>query len=267
MLPFFISIPHSGEKVPAEASWLSGLEEPILMCDVDRFVDDLYRPGIEKLQIPSVVAEWHRYVVDLNRLPDDVDASSVTGHPNAAGKFTTGLLWVKTTTGIQLMPNPISATLHQSLVQKYFEPFHAQVRSQYESFKKLGHKTVYHLDAHSMPSRGTAAHRDPGADRPQIVVSDCDGTSCPTEFKDLVISAYERAGFQVAYNWPYKGGRVTQTYGKPEAGQWAIQVELNRSLYMDEKTKKKNASYDKTRTQIGRALEYLVQELKEQSTQ
>ena len=170
MLPFFISIPHSGEKVPAEASWLSGLEEPILMCDVDRFVDDLYRPGIEKLQIPSVVAEWHRYVVDLNRLPDDVDASSVTGHPNAAGKFTTGLLWVKTTTGIQLMPNPISATLHQSLVQKYFEPFHTQVRAQYESFKKLGHKTVYHLDAHSMPSRGTAAHRDPGADRPQIVV-------------------------------------------------------------------------------------------------
>ncbi|MEK6555818.1 MAG: N-formylglutamate amidohydrolase, partial [Bdellovibrionota bacterium] len=111
MIPFFISIPHSGEKVPAEVSWLQGLAEPILMCDVDRFVDDLYAPAIRSNQLPFVKTEWHRYVVDLNRLPDDVDAESVEGHINAAGLCTTGLHWVKTTTGVRLMPAPNSQEL------------------------------------------------------------------------------------------------------------------------------------------------------------
>lgn len=136
------------------------------------------------------------------------------------------------------MPEPISQELHRSLVDKYFEPFHAEVRAAYQSFKDQGAKDVYHLDAHSMPSMGTSAHKDPGQKRAEIVVSDGHGQSAKTEYKDLVIEAYTKAGFQVGYNWPYVGGRVTQTYGHPEQGQHAIQVELNRSLYMDEDTKR-----------------------------
>jgi N-formylglutamate deformylase len=237
MKAFFVSIPHSGEKVPAETDWLPGLPEPILMCDVDRYVDRLYMPAVRKMGIPAVVTEWHRYVVDLNRLPDDIDVDSVIGAPNPSGKFTQGLHWVKTTKGQALLPQPMSMELHLQLVKKYFEPFHQHVRGVYDDFRKIGLKKIYHIDAHSMPSMGTSAHKDPGQKRAEIVVSDWEGKSCEKEFKDLVIAAYTDAGFQVAYNWPYIGGRVTQTYGQPKQGQNCIQVELNRALYMDEETK------------------------------
>ncbi|HMN69765.1 MAG TPA: N-formylglutamate amidohydrolase [Bdellovibrionales bacterium] len=238
MKPFFLSIPHSGERIPAEATWLEGLPEPVVMCDVDRYVDRLYAPVVKELKLTCVQTQWHRYVVDLNRLPDDVDADSVEGDANPSGKFTTGLHWVKTTRGAPLMAKPISRKLHDTLVARYFEPFHSDVRDTYSFFKDKGAKEVYHLDAHSMPSMGTKAHRDPGEKRASIVVSDWEGKSCKPEFRDLVVKAFgDQAGLDVKLNWPYLGGRVTQTYGKPDQGQHAIQVEISRSLYMDEESK------------------------------
>lgn len=237
MKAFFISIPHSGERVPSEAAWLKALPEPVLMCDVDRFIDRLYQPITDELKITCVKTQWHRYVVDLNRLADDVDADSVEGHANPSGKFTTGLHWVKTTRGTRLMEKPISVQLHDQLVAKYFEPFHSDVRDTYEFFREHKAKKVYQLDAHSMPSKGTSAHKDPGETRADFVISDQEGKSCETWYKDLVIEAYKNTGHSVAYNWPYVGGRVTQTYGKPDRGQHCIQVETNRALYMDEETK------------------------------
>lgn len=237
MKAFFISIPHSGERIPAETPWLHGLPEPIVMCDVDRFVDRLYQPVVKDMQLACVKTEWHRYVVDLNRLPGDIDVDSVIGSTNPSGKFTRGLHWVKTTRGTRLMPEPITMDLHNQLVAKYFEPFHVDVRGVYKSFFARGAKKVYHLDAHSMPSKGTSAHRDPGETRADIVVSDWEDKSCEKSYLQLVCDAYRKTGLKVAVNWPYVGGRVTETYGKPEKGQHAIQVEISRALYMDEETK------------------------------
>jgi N-formylglutamate amidohydrolase len=262
MKAFFISIPHSGEKVPSEAGWLQGLPEPILMCDVDRFVDRLYEPVCAELKITCVKTQWHRYVVDLNRLPDDVDADSVEGHANASGKFTTGLHWVKTTRGTKIMQKPISKKLHDLLVEKYFEPFHSDVRDTYNFFREHGAKKIYHLDAHSMPSMGTSAHKDPGEKRADFVISDQEGKSCEAWFKDLVIEAYKKTGLSVAYNWPYVGGRVTQTYGKPEIGQHTIQVETNRALYMDEESKQfLPARANDLKAKIESAIKYIQQNI------
>lgn len=237
-----MSIPHSGEEVPPEAHWLQGLPEPVLMCDVDRYVDQLYLPIAKALGVQTVVTRWHRYVVDLNRLPEDVDHDSVVDSQNPSGQHTQGLHWVKTTRGTRLMHEPISRALHNLLVQRYFDGFHREVEQQYQSFKKRNFTKIYHIDAHSMPSLGTSAHRDPGQQRADIVVSDFNGKSCDKNFADLVRSAYQQAGFTVAYNWPYIGGRVTQTYGQPQLGQQAIQVELNRKLYMDEESKQLRVS-------------------------
>lgn len=238
MKAFFITIPHSGERFPAETPWLQGLPEPILMADVDRYVDRLYQPVIQDLNLQYVKTEWHRYVVDLNRFPSDVDADSVIGSQNPSGKFTRGLHWVKTMKGEVLMPKPISEELHAQLVKRYFDPFHVDVKAVYKSIFAQGAKKVYHLDAHSMPSIGTAGHRDPGERRADVVVSDWDDRSCEKSYMDLVCDAYAATGLSVKVNWPYVGGRVTEAYGKPEIGQHAIQVELNRALYMDEDSKK-----------------------------
>jgi len=253
--PLLVTIPHSGEQVPHETPWLAKLPEVLLMFDVDRYVDKLYEPVIKKLGVPSVKTDWHRYAIDLNRLPEDVDADSVQGHKNPSGKFPRGLHWTITTTGERLQPSPMTQELHDLLVKKYFEPFHKDVRDALTKLKKTS-PVVYHLDAHSMPSLGTKEHRDPGEYRAEIVISDCDGTSCSAEFRDIVVGAYERAGFKTRVNWPYKGGRVTETYGRPKEGVHSIQVELNRSLYMDEATKQiKPELFEVTKDKISKALE------------
>ncbi len=234
--PLLITIPHSGEKVPSETPWLASLPEVLLMCDVDRYVDRIYEPALKNLGLPFVKTDWHRYAIDLNRLPDDVDRDSVEGHTNPSGKFARGLHWTITTTGERLQPKPMSQSLHDELVSKYFEPFHVEVRSALAKLREQSQIT-YHIDAHSMPGVGTNEHRDPGEHRADIVISDCSGTSCSPTFRDLVVAAYEGAGFKTRVNWPYLGGRVTETYGRPSEGQHSIQVELNRSLYMNEATK------------------------------
>lgn len=262
-IPFFITVPHAGETVPEEVFWLKGLVEPVLMSDVDRYVDQFYGPAAENFGLPIIVADIHRYVVDLNRIPEDIDQESVIESVNPPGLFTTGFHWSQTMNGARLMKEPISLKLHQQLTKKYFLPFHEKIKKQYAAFKKAGFKNVYHLDGHSMPSRGTAKHRDPGGERPQIVVSDRDGASSEPQYKDLVIESFQSAGFGVSYNWPYKGGRITETYGQPREGQHAIQVEMNRNLYMDELTKKKKPeAFAEVQKRVMRAVGRIVEGLK-----
>ncbi len=260
-IPLFISIPHSGEKIPPQTPWLNRLPEEVLMSDVDRFVDVLYKPSLDSLQIPYQKTEWHRYAVDLNRIPEDVDADSVEGAVKKSGSHTDGYHWVKTKNEVQLLPQPMSQKSHQELTQLIYEPFHVGIRNHYETFRKENVKSIFHIDAHSMPSLGTKMHRDPGEFRADIVVSDCLGKSCDLRFRDLVIAAYATAGFKVGYNWPYMGGRVTEQYGQPAKGQNAIQVELNRSLYMDEKTKQLLPKHQEVQTKILKALTYIKSEL------
>ncbi len=237
-VPFFISIPHAGEMIPDQTPWLKNLHEEVLMSDVDRYVDRLYQPALNQLRIPFQQTQWHRYAVDLNRFPSDVDVDSVLGSKNKSGSHSDGYHWVMTKNEFKLMAQPMTLEVHKNLTQLIFEPFHEGIRNLYSFFKNKSFKEVYHLDAHSMPSVGTRMHKDPGEMRADVVVSDCSGQSCTPEFRDLVIAAYVTAGFKVGYNWPYLGGRVTEFYGKPDQGQQTIQVELNRKLYMDEKTKK-----------------------------
>jgi N-formylglutamate deformylase len=126
-----VTIPHSGENIPPQATWLKTLPEEILMCDVDRFVDVLYEPALQKLQIPSAKTEWHRYAGDLNRGPEDVDAGTVFGNLTAAGTHRRGFLWGITTLNQSLLPAPVSSAVHQELVQLIYEPFHRSVRKLY----------------------------------------------------------------------------------------------------------------------------------------
>lgn len=260
--PLMITIPHSGEKIPSEASWLQGLDERLVMYDVDRYVDQLYLPAIKKFKIPNVISEWHRYSGDLNRFATDVDQSTVIGSKELPGKYSRGFLWAITTKGERLMPKPVTEDVHQVLVQKYFMPFHEQIKRQVEEFRRQGHQRVFHIDAHSMPSVGTSEHRDPGEHRADLVISDQKGKSSSKEFLDLVVASYEAQGFKIALNWPYFGGRITEQYGNPSQGHETIQVEMNRKLYMDETTKKpKHELWPDVQSKIERALQGILQRL------
>lgn len=259
--PFFVTIPHSGEKIPDLTPWLLKLSEPTLMRDVDRYVDILYQDNLQELGIPLVKTEWHRYAVDLNRLPGDIDRSSVKDAPNEKG-FERGFHWSVTTFKEKLISEPMSFDTHVKLKDLIYEPFHKQVKEKYTGLRaQLQKQTIYHLDLHSMPSLGTSMHLDPGEHRADVVISDSNQKSCSRLFRDLVISAYVTAGFKVGYNWPYKGGRLTEEYGKPQEGQQVLQVEMNRALYMNEDTKKLNSDYQKVSQKLKKALSYIQENL------
>ena len=262
-LPLFISCPHSGEKTPLEANWLNDIDPIVKLRDIDRFVYTFYRPLARKFGIPFIYTPWTRYAVDLNRLPIDIDKNSVIGSSLTSGPFPkNGLHWVETSRKEVLMKTPISKELHEILVQTYYEPFHKSIQAHFEHFKLQGHKRVFHIDVHSMPSKGTAMHRDDGETRAEIVISDQDGKSCDPKFRDLVVESYKMAGFEVKLNWPYKGGRITETYGNPFKGRHTIQIEMNRAIYMNEETKDLNKeNFPVLSKQIETALSNITKEL------
>ena len=266
-LPLFISCPHSGEQTPLEANWLNDIEDPIVkLRDIDRFVDTFYRPLSRKFGFPFIYTPWSRYAVDLNRLPSDITSASVIGAAKATngGLFQkNGIHWVETSRGEKLMSQPISRDLHDILIQTYYEPFHKAIQAHFEHFKLQGHRRIFHMDVHSMPSEGTEIHRDPGEKRAEIVISDQDGKSCDPKFRDLVVESYKMAGFEVKLNWPYKGGRITETYGNPFKGRHTIQIEMNRAVYMDEESKELNTeNFSVLSKKIETALQNINKELK-----
>ena len=235
--PLLVSIPHTGEQIVEESFWLKELDEVTLMYDVDRFVDQMYEQALDQHKVPRVITPYHRYVVDCNRLPTDIDCDSVEGCENPSGSHPTGLHWRVTTAGYVLIKKPLSHALHETILQKYYKDFFRDIDSLYEVFVQAGAKTIYHLDIHSMPSCGTKAHRDPGEERTDIVIGSELGKTASPEWTEQVISAYKNQGFTVRLNHPYTGGTIVEKYGRPSLNRHALMIELNRKLYMNEQTK------------------------------
>lgn len=261
-LPLVITIPHSGETVPPEAGWLKSASEHLLLTDVDRFVDKLYEKAVTDLSVPALITKVHRYAADLNRYPTDVDQDSVVGAKSLAGTHTKGFHWVESTLGERIMKTPIDQATHDAIVARYHDEFHAEFARRLSELKtKFPGRAIYHLDCHSMPSVGTDAHLDGGKPRAEVVISDFEGKSSSTQFKDIVTEAFDAQGFETAYNWPYKGGRITQRYGRPAENHHTIQVELNRKLYMNEQTREKLPSFGEITNRLRSALDQIMQRL------
>ena len=257
----FTSIPHSGEEIPPEAPWLNSLPTETLLRDVDRFVDELYIPALKEFGVPYVSSKTHRYALDLNRHESDVDCESVLGNKNPQGTHPRGLHWRVTTFDELLLPRAMSQLTHETLIQKYSRPFHEKIETIYSDFTTAGHSMIFHLDLHSMPSKGTGMHKDPGETRAEVVISDFNEKSAHLSYRKLLVSAFENVGLKVAINWPYIGGGITQRYGAPALGRHCLQIELNRSLYMNEVTKaKKPVEF----TELQKKLREVMREVKKE---
>lgn len=263
MTAFFITIPHSGRQIPPEAIWLKSLPNSVLFCDVDAFVDELYEPAIKQHGLIAVTFSWHRYAVDANRLPEDQTSRTVEGaSPRLSHEVSSEIHWHQTTKGDLLIKKPLSKKQHQQIMDKYYHPFHRSIQKEFQKRKAEGRGEVYHLDLHSMPSLGRTFHKDPAQKRSQIVIGNREGRSANDHFSELVLSSYEKSGFEVALNRPYRGGRITELYGRPEEGQHTLQVEINRSLYMDEETGEKTLDFFSVQKQLNQALSLIIKGLK-----
>lgn len=232
-VPVVVEVPHAGVDVPPELA--AALVAPVraLARDADLLVDELYdlAPTVGATVIASRIS---RYVVDLNRAEDDVDAAVVAGDPRPARPHARGLVWRTTTDDEPALLKPLSRDAYRVRVETIWRPYHDALRALLDrKIARFGYVVL--LCAHSMPSIGRDGHVDEGIARADVVPGSRGRTSAHASVIDAIDAVARGRGLKVEHDRPYRGGYSTTRYGRPSMRCHAIQIELARRLYLDER--------------------------------
>lgn len=241
--PVIVEVPHAGIAVdPACMPWMIA---PIRSIgrDADLYVGQLFEQA-PKVGATLVVSSLSRYVCDLNRDVDDVDADAVEGVTGVPSPH--GLIWHRTTDGHRILPCPLPAHELRRRLDEYYYPYHRIIRRLLDTRRReFGYAIL--LCAHSMPSRGRYGSADVGRRRADIVPGTRGRTTAAPSVIDAVETVAAQSAWSVTHDDPYKGGFATGHYGQPKSAWHAIQIELSRAQYMDEATLLPHSGYDSTK--------------------
>lgn len=230
-LPVLVECPHAGLEIPASLASIVGGTESSRRRDADLAVDRLCE-GVCEVGATRLVASLSRYVVDLNRAPDDVDPYLHGASFDRRGP-PRGVVWRVATDGRPIAKRPISPEEVRARVDAYHRPYHEALAATLASMRSRFDHVVL-LAVHSMPSVAKIPGTDEIVRRADVVPGTRGRTTAAPRFVDEVDSFFRTAGFSVRHDDPYRGGYSTARYGNPAAGIHAIQIELSRALYLDE---------------------------------
>ena len=222
-LPLLISVPHDGCHLPKEQQdrmTRIGLQVP----DTDWHVAELYDFARE-LGASVLVANYSRYVVDLNR-----SASDDVLYP---GQLVTGLCPEQTFSGEDIYAaGGVTAQEKAARVASYWQPYHARIDATLVEMRaKHGYALLW--DAHSIPS---VVPRLFDGELPELNIGTDDGRSCAVPVEAAVVDAARAGPYSIAVNGRFKGGYITRQYGSPDNGVHAVQLEIAQRAYMNEAT-------------------------------
>lgn len=238
-VPVLLSVPHAGRDYPAEL--VSNLRVPPveLMRLEDRYADRLVQSAVNA-GFPTIIAHSARAWIDLNRAETDIDTQMLAG----SAKGQAAIPSAKTRGGLGLIPRRLQscgelwrAPLAQEDVERRIaevhRPFHQSISSILAAMReRFG--TAILLDVHSMPPIPSRFGADIDTERPaQIVLGDRFGRSAASIHAELVVAHVREQGFEVALNHPYSGDFILSAHGKPQRGVHTLQLEIDRSLYLD----------------------------------
>ncbi|MGA8690967.1 MAG: N-formylglutamate amidohydrolase [Methyloceanibacter sp.] len=257
--PLVFNSPHSGRVYPGAFLAASKLDPLTLRRSEDAYVEELFR-FVGGLGAPLLYAHFPRAYLDVNREPYELDPALIRdGLPHYANTQSVrvvgglGTIARIVSESDEIYREPLSLVAALERINRLYTPYHATLRLLLlEAQQAFGLAVL--IDCHSMPSNPIADH---GGGRPDFVLGDRYGTSCNGELTRLAAQHLKALGYVVALNKPYAGGYITEHYGRPQAGQHALQVEINRALYMNE------TSFDKSRgfERLRRDLEQMVRVL------
>jgi formiminoglutamase len=219
-LPFVVSIPHTGTWLPPEVE--ASLASPRMAAQpmTDWHLHHLY-DFLPLIGATTLYATASRFVVDLNRPPEP--------RPLYPGRFETGLVPLTTFTGEPVFREPPDAETLQARRLAWHAPYHARLETLLEEHRDRFGRVVL-IDAHSVASGPNLLHP---ALEDDIYLGDRDGATCGRWLRDALADAFRAEGLGLAVNAPYKGGYITDHYGRMEAVE-AIQIEMAQRVYMDE---------------------------------
>lgn len=252
--PFLFASPHSGRSYPASLLENTRLDAINLRRSEDAFVDELFA-GVVKLGAPLLAAQFPRAFLDVNRSSTELDAGMFDAPLNMpvdapSPRVTAGLGVIPRIVrdGAEIYRGKLDRSEAGARISQLYQPYHeALAKLMEETRARFGVAVL--IDCHSMPSALSV---------PDIVLGDRYGASAVPALMARAETAFVREGFSVARNTPYAGGHTTVLYGRPAAGWHALQIEVNRALYLDEEKIVKKTAFDLVRERLTRALKSVV---------
>ena len=226
--PLLLTSPHSGRYYPP--ALLAATQLPLLQLRraEDAFVDALL-DGIAG--VPVMAATHARCWIDLNRRADELDAAMfdaplpVPAVPTERVAAGLGVIPRLAGQGLEIYARQLPAAEAAARLASLHVPWHAKAASILNAARRRQGAALL-IDCHSMPSPA-------GPRPPQIVLGDCHGSSAHPDIVLVMEDHFRRAGWRVARNAPYAGGHTTRHHGRPAHGIHAVQIEIDRALYLD----------------------------------
>ena len=237
--------PHSGRDYPWSFLRHTVLDEHSIRTSEDAFVDRLFDCA-PRFGAPLLRAGAPRAFVDLNRASDELDPALIEGvrrgghNPRVASGL--GVVPRVVANGRAIYRGKLSRAEADRRIARYWQPYHGTLqRLLTRAHTQFGEAIL--IDCHSMPREAVENSIRSGATRPEIVIGDRFGAAASTEIVERVEASFAAAGLVVTRNAPFAGAFTTQHYGRPSRGQHAIQIEIDRGIYMDERAIRPNANF------------------------
>lgn len=260
-----ISSPHSGRAYFSDFAARSRLAGAALRASEDAFVERLVAAGVSA-GAPLLAAVAPRAFVDLNRRADDLDPELIEGlegrPKNARVLAGLGVVPRVVAEGRPIYDGRLQLSEARARIAHWHAPYHRRLHALMERARgRFGRALL--VDCHSMPSAVRMADRSNafGADGPrggEIVLGDRFGAACDPALVRAVEAAFRSEAFSVARNAPFAGGHITERFGRPEIGFNAIQIEIDRGLYLDERRVRRTKEFAAVAARIGRAMRVIA---------
>lgn len=242
LAPLVLDSPHSGRIYPTDFNYVCPLS--LLRQTEDSYVDELIA-GAVHYGIEVLVAEFPRSYIDTNRAENDIDPLVLAGpwaellQPSERTLLGLGLVRRLCKSGVPVYKEALPPHEIVHRITKYYRPYH-EALERLLSDRVLQFGEGFLINCHSMPDRNSDGRV---AQRPDFVLGDRSGTSCDLSFTRCAHDVLREMGYNVALNDPYKGQEIVRRYGQPKQGRHALQLEINRRLYMNEQTLEKTAGF------------------------
>ena len=257
-VPLVLDSPHSGNEYPEDFGCSLPLDKQ--RQAEDSYVDELYAAGPD-FGATLIAARFPRSYIDPNRSLLDIDATLLEAPwpgpamPSPKTARGIGLIWRVLDTGESIYKRKLTVEEVKRRIVHYHQPYQRAVKDALDGVHRhFG--GVWHLNLHSMPAvSSTISEEGPGKSRADFVLGDRDGSTCEPGFTASIAETLRDMGYQVKINDPYKGVELVRAFSDPQAQRHSLQIEVNRRLYMDERTRERNAGFEALRANLSRLLE------------
>jgi N-formylglutamate amidohydrolase len=253
-VPVAFDSPHSGHHYPADFGHAVSLD--MLRRAEDAYVDELFAAAPDH-GATSLAALFPRTYIDPNRHVADIDAELIEDEwpgeiaaRSQKSRIGQGLLRRELFYGMPVYERRLSVAEVRARIDDYYEPYHAELDAILDGFAE-DFGAVWHINCHSMKSRGKRMPPDgERVRRPDISIGDRRGSACDPAFTELVTATLTALGYRVAINKPYQGAELIRRHGRPAEDRHSLQIEINRALYMDERTREKTADFERLQADL-----------------